>query len=121
MSALVTALDSVIPQLLRYTVDCLIGRKPSELPAPVTTVIERLGGNEFLRSRIYFVSIAVIVTAIFSALFGYLSRVYNSKGSELYAESMRNALFSHIGRLPFSWHSKNNTGDIIQRCTSVFR
>lgn len=118
MSALVTALDSVIPQLLRYTVDCLIGRKPSELPAPVTMAIERLGGNEFLRSRIYFISIAVIVTAILSALFGYLSRVYNSKGSELYAESMRNALFSHIQKLPFSWHSKNNTGDIIQRCTS---
>lgn len=118
MSALVTVTDSVIPQLLRYTVDCLIGGKPSELPAPVTTVIERLGGNEYLRSRIYIMSAAVIVTALFSALFGYLSRVYNSKGSELYAESMRNTLFSHIQKLPFSWHAKNNTGDIIQRCTS---
>ncbi len=117
-SALVTAIDSVIPQIIRYTVDCLIGGKPPELPAPVTSVIDWLGGNNFLRSHLYFISLAVFITALFSALFGYLTRVYNSKGSELYAESLRNALFSHIKKLPFIWHSKNNTGDIIQRCTS---
>jgi ATP-binding cassette subfamily B protein len=31
---------------------------------------------------------------------------------------MRDQLFSHIQHLPFSWHMKNRTGDIIQRCTS---
>ena len=31
---------------------------------------------------------------------------------------MRNKLFSHIERLPSSWFMKNQTGDIIQRCTS---
>jgi ATP-binding cassette subfamily B protein len=31
---------------------------------------------------------------------------------------MRDQLFSHIQRLPFSWHMGNRTGDIIQRCTS---
>lgn len=118
MSALVTATDSIIPQIIRYTVDSLIGGKPAELPASAVSAINRLGGNEFLRSHLYFISAAVVITALFSALFGYLSRVYNSRGSELYAESMRNALFSHIKRLPFLWHSKNNTGDIIQRCTS---
>ena len=33
-------------------------------------------------------------------------------------ETMRNVLFAHIQRLPFAWHMKNQTGDIIQRCTS---
>lgn len=117
-SALVTVFDSFIPQMIRYTVDCLIGKKPPELPAPVISVINRLGGSEFLRSHLYFISLAVFITALFSSLFAYLSRVYDSKGSELYTESMRNTLFSHIKMLPFIWHSKNNTGDIIQRCTS---
>ena len=31
---------------------------------------------------------------------------------------MLNLLFAHIERLPFGWHMKNRTGDIIQRCTS---
>jgi len=33
-------------------------------------------------------------------------------------KNMRDKLFSHIQHLPFSWHMKNQTGDIIQRCTS---
>ena len=33
-------------------------------------------------------------------------------------ETVRNLLFAHIERLPFGWHMKNRTGDIIQRCTS---
>lgn len=31
---------------------------------------------------------------------------------------MRDALFSHVQRLPAKWHDKHQTGDIIQRCTS---
>ena len=33
-------------------------------------------------------------------------------------QTMRDSLFSHIERLPYAWHMKNRTGDIIQRCTS---
>jgi len=32
--------------------------------------------------------------------------------------TIRDTLFSHIQRLPFAWHMKHQTGDIIQRCTS---
>ncbi|MDD4773101.1 MAG: ABC transporter ATP-binding protein [Eubacteriales bacterium] len=117
-SALVSLLDSVIPQIIRFTVDTLIGGNKTAFPATVIAFIDRLGGNEFLRGHLYYVSAAVIITALFSALFAYLTRVYNSKGSELYTENMRNALFNHINKLPFAWHSDNNTGDIIQRCTS---
>ena len=31
---------------------------------------------------------------------------------------MRDALFSHVQRLPMEWHDRHQTGDIIQRCTS---
>ncbi|MCR5283297.1 MAG: ABC transporter ATP-binding protein/permease, partial [Lachnospiraceae bacterium] len=31
---------------------------------------------------------------------------------------MRDQLFVHIEHLPYAWHGKNHTGDIIQRCTS---
>ena len=41
-----------------------------------------------------------------------------TKASETFVRTMRNDLFAHIQRLPFSWHMKNQTGDIIQRCTS---
>lgn len=40
------------------------------------------------------------------------------KGSERFVKSLRDALYGHIQRLPYSWHVQNATGDIIQRCTS---
>ncbi|HQB63729.1 MAG TPA: ABC transporter ATP-binding protein, partial [Sedimentibacter sp.] len=33
-------------------------------------------------------------------------------------KSIRDKLFEHIQKLPYSWHIKNQTGDIIQRSTS---
>jgi len=51
-------------------------------------------------------------------MFQYLFRVCNAKGAETLTKTMRDNLFVHIEHLPFSWHMKNQTGDIIQRCTS---
>ena len=42
----------------------------------------------------------------------------NARGSETLVKTMRDTLYGHIERLPFQWHMKNHTGDIIQRCTS---
>ena len=47
----------------------------------------------------------------------YLSRMNMAKGCEGTVTKIRNTLFSHIQRLPYAWHNKNQTGDIIQRCT----
>ncbi|MDX9828392.1 MAG: ABC transporter ATP-binding protein, partial [Spirochaetia bacterium] len=38
--------------------------------------------------------------------------------SEEFARRLKNSLYDHIQKLPYSWHSKVQTGDIIQRCTS---
>ena len=61
---------------------------------------------------------AILVVAFFQVVSQYCFRVFNTKASETLVKSMRDQLFSHIQRLPFSWHMKNRTGDIIQRCTS---
>ncbi|MBQ9594084.1 MAG: ABC transporter ATP-binding protein, partial [Lachnospiraceae bacterium] len=37
---------------------------------------------------------------------------------ENFARNIRNALFAHVQRIAMSWHDRNKTGDIIQRCTS---
>ncbi|MGL5316116.1 MAG: ABC transporter ATP-binding protein, partial [Peptostreptococcaceae bacterium] len=48
----------------------------------------------------------------------YLYKVNMAKASDGTIKNLRNKLYSHISRLPFNWHMKNPTGDIIQRCTS---
>ena len=56
--------------------------------------------------------------AVAGAAARYLFRLLNARGAETFVKRMRDELFKHIEHLPFSWYMKNQTGDIIQRCTS---
>ncbi|MBR5942673.1 MAG: ABC transporter ATP-binding protein [Clostridia bacterium] len=115
-SVMVTVLDAVFPQVIRYTVDTLInGQEPTKA---VGFFASLFGGAVFLRDNLWMIALIVVITALLTSFFRYLTRVANARGSETMAENMRNTLFSHIQKLPFSWHTKNQTGDIIQRCTS---
>ena len=115
-SVMVTVLDAVFPQVIRYTVDTLIEKgAPTAISGYVASLF---GGADHLRANLWIIALIILVTALFNAFFRYLTRVSNARGSETMAENMRNTLFSHIQRLPFSWHDRNQTGDIIQRCTS---
>ena len=117
-SMVVAGLEMISPQLIRTTVDSIIGTKEMELPAFVTQWIEKFGGVSYFRAHIWIIGIVIVIVAACTAVFRYLSSVYNAKGAQALIRTMRNRLFAHIQRLPFSWHMKNQTGDIIQRCTS---
>lgn len=115
---IVNGLDMISPQIIRTTVDSILGDSPLDLPDFVMEMVEAVGGVSYLRTHLWVIGIVIVVIAFFSALFRYLFTLFNSKGAERLVKVMRNRLFSHIQRLPFSWHMKNQTGDIIQRCTS---
>jgi len=119
LSALaVTGIDMITPQLIRSTVDSVIGTEPLDLPAFAVRLVEQIGGVDYLRGHIWAIAVLVVVLAVLAAVFRYLNNMYNTMGAEALVRTMRNKLFSHIQKLPFSWHMKNQTGDIIQRCTS---
>ena len=115
---IVTGLDMISPQMIRTTVDSIIGSKKLELPEFLMHMIDSVGGVSFLRSNVWVIAVLIVIIAVFTAIFRYLFHLYNTKGAEALVRTMRNRLFSYIQRLPFTWHMKNQTGDIIQRCTS---
>ena len=119
LSALVTALaDMLQPQIIRAAVDCAIGGKEGDFPPFVMDLVERIGGFAYLGENLHLMALAVIFVAVFQVASQYTFRVYNTKASETLVKTMRDSLFTRIERLPFAWHMKNKTGDIIQRCTS---
>jgi len=117
-SLAVTGLDMISPQLIRTTVDSIIGTEELQLPSFLTEVVAEIGGVNYLRQHIWVIALIIIGIAGITAGFRYLTSLYNAKGAQGLVKTMRNRLFSHIQKLPFSWHMKNQTGDIIQRCTS---
>ena len=119
LAAGVTALaDMLQPQIIRAAVDCALGGKAGDFPAFVMDAVNSIGGFQYLGQHLWIMALAILAVAIVQVASNYTFRVYNTKASETLVKSMRDQLFSHIQRLPFSWHMKNKTGDIIQRCTS---
>ncbi|MGI5935516.1 MAG: ABC transporter ATP-binding protein [Oscillospiraceae bacterium] len=117
-SSLSIIFSFLTPQIIRFTVDSVIGTEEASLPAFVVSALEALGGREFLRSHLYFCALGVVICALVSGIFNYVSRMTISQGTENFTKNLRDTLFRHIQYLPFSWHTENQTGDIIQRCTS---
>ena len=117
-ACLVALFDLIIPRLIQYTVDAVIGGNLSSVPAWAAGLIEDLGGVSFLRRNLWMAAAAVAAAALAGALSRYGFRVSNEKGSETFLERTRNQLFRQILSLPYSWLGENSTGDIIQRCTS---
>ena len=74
-SLAVTVVDMVIPQLVRYTVDTLIGGEKSGLPDFANKLIDRIGGPDYLKDRLWIVAIAVASLALLSALFSNLKNL----------------------------------------------
>lgn len=110
--------DMINPQIIRITIDNVLGDKEPELPDFVLSLIDSVGGLENIANNLWIMALAIVLTAVFMVIFQYLFRVCNAKGAETLTKNMRDNLFVHIEHLPFSWHMKNQTGDIIQRCTS---
>ncbi len=117
-SAAITVFDSLIPQIVRMTVDSVIGDVEPDVPASIMYFVDLFGGIDGLRRNMIVLAVGIVLVSLASALMKYISRTAGARGSEIYTMELRNALFSHIQKLPYSWHIENQTGDIIQRCTS---
>lgn len=119
LAAGITALaDMLQPQIIRAAIDCALGGKEADFPAFVMNAVDRIGGFAYLGQHLWIMALAVLIVALVQVVSQYTFRVFNTKASETLVKTMRDQLFSHIQHLPFSWHMKNRTGDIIQRCTS---
>lgn len=117
-AGLTTLADMLQPQIIRAAVDCAIRGEEGDFPAFIMDLVNRIGGFAYLGKHMWIMALAVIIVAAFQVIFQFLFRVFNTKAAETLVKTMRDQLFSHIARLPFSWHMGNRTGDIIQRCTS---
>ena len=111
--------EMLTPQIIRVTVDNVLGSAPTDTLSPwVQKLLAAAGGPEAIRSRLWIMALAVVAVSVLKVAAIYGFRVSNARGGETLVKNMRDTLYRHIERLPFQWHMQNHTGDIIQRCTS---
>ena len=101
-SFVTTVFNSLTPQIFRFTIDSV------------------LDGDKYpyLSEHLWVIAGVLVGVAMLSGVSMFFSRFFTARAGENFAENMRNALYTHVQRLPSAWHDKNQTGDIIQRCTS---
>lgn len=101
-SFVTTVFNSLTPQIFRFTIDSV------------------LDGDKYpyLSEHLWVIAGVLVGVAMLSGVSMFFSRFFTARAGENFAENMRNALYAHVQRLPSAWHDKNQTGDIIQRCTS---
>ncbi|MBR6807695.1 MAG: ABC transporter ATP-binding protein [Clostridia bacterium] len=115
---LVSIFELIYPQIIRLLTDSIIGNETVDPDSVAGFLVTKTFGIEFLKSNLWMIAVIIIGFALFIGIFKYLSGVLNTAASEKLTETTRNNLFDRIEHLPFSWHTANPTGDIIQRCTS---
>ena len=109
-SLLLTLLRMAFTQVIRFTVDGVLLGDGSGLPAFAATLSP---GTQLAAACALAAAIALLQFGV-----SYIQDSRLPMGSERFVKSLRDALYSRIQRLPYSWHVQNSTGDIIQRCIS---
>lgn len=109
-------LDYLNPQIMRFVLDNVIGDKA--FPEILSAWLEKLGGRAFLINNLFYLILIYLGVVFLNTLAGMSRRYMSIEIGEHVAQNFRNSLYSHIQKLPFSWHINSQTGDIIQRCTS---
>ena len=105
------------PQLIKIAIDSVIGT--ALLPKNwigycVALFASHLHGVSGLLIMAGF----IIVFSLLRAFFTFARITMAGIATERSIKTLRNRLYNHIQLLPYAYHAKTKTGDLIQRCTS---
>ncbi|MDU5082110.1 ABC transporter ATP-binding protein [uncultured Tissierella sp.] len=110
-------LTTATPLILRTTIDSIIGDEVIN-SSTIQKIVDFLGGKEFLKEKLWIIGLLLISVAISRGIFLYLKNTLASKSAENTTKKIRDKLYDHIQRLPYEYHVKSETGELIQKCTS---
>jgi len=110
------------PMVLRVTIDSIIGNKPVETIGWMQPIIIRifgfLGGKSVLEKSLWMSSLILILLTLSRGIFLFFKGKWSAIASESIARKIRDDVYDHLQYLPYDYHVKAKTGDLIQRCTS---
>lgn len=108
----------ISPLVLRTTIDSIIGNNPMEVPLWIENAINFFGGRSVLVHNLWICALALVFLTLFRGIFLYLKGKWSAEAAETIAKNIRETLYDHLQYLPYDYHVKAETGDLIQRCTS---
>ncbi len=105
---------TLTPLFIQHIVDAIFDDKASALPMFIQSLI----AGDTIRQSLLLVAIFSIAFTLIRVVFIFLHRVLTAVFAERVAYNMRNTIYDKLQNLSFSYHSKAETGDLIQRSTT---
>ncbi len=118
LTALTALIGFLAPALLAELMDHYLSDGPSRLPAFINSWMAASFGADFLRQNLWVFGAALVLVNLLSGVCSFFKGKLSAQGSENAARYLRETVFDHIQTLPFDYHVKVETGDLLQRCTS---
>lgn len=84
----------------------------------IRTFTDSVLGQPDMRGMLPLVALGFVALAVFQGVFTYLSGRWSAAAAEGITRRLRDYLYDHIQRLPFSYHDHTAAGELIQRATS---
>lgn len=106
------------PMVMKVTIDSVIGNKPLDVPAPIEKLVQLVGGTTVLFRNLWICSLSLVTLTCTRGIFLFFRGKLSAQAAENIAKNMRVKLYDHIQNLPYGYHIKAESGDLIQRCTS---
>ncbi len=106
------------PAILAELIDHHLGNEPSRFPGFLNRWIDAVFGPGYLSNNLWLFGAAIVVISLLTGIAFYFRGTRITKGSENAVRYLRNRMYKHIQHLPYDYHVKVETGDLLQRCTS---
>ena len=122
IAGIATLLNSVfmllLPLIVRFVIDYVLSGADASDDIMFNYIINIFGDVSYLRDNIWICSLVIIGLAVCQAICAFFRGKLTSIGAENIAKRQKDSLYDHIQNLPYDYHVKAQTGDLIQRCTS---
>jgi ATP-binding cassette subfamily B protein len=116
--AVATFIAMLEPMVIKLTIDSVIGNKPMDVPEAMEGMVKIVGGRDILFRNLWICSLSLVGLTCIRGIFLFLRGNLSSRAAENIARNIRVKLYDHIQNLPYGYHVKVESGDLIQRCTS---
>lgn len=105
------------PLIMQFTIDHIASDK--EITSRFALFFtSAFGGLDWIKNNLWIMAVWVILLSLVSGFALFIRNKAAGEISEHTVENLRNDLYDHIQKLPFSYHVSIQSGDLIQRATS---
>jgi ATP-binding cassette subfamily B protein len=109
-----TNIDQIPPFVLQSILEKM-GLPANATPEQILAAASRL--QDVALNTLLMTLVAILIFAVLRGLFSFLQAFWAEKNSQAVAYDLRNDLYAKIQNLSFSYHDKNQTGQLMIRAT----